>query len=402
MASVKGSGARKAVIVTSIVFLIIFLINILPGSFSRQVKTIFPIDGQYMETISSKAIFIRDEKVYENPYAGEVFRVALEGERVPFGAEVADVLSGVDLTLQKDELMDVEKRIELLEAGKDGVAEDTISKLQNVVSLGDYSSVHELKGDLMIQFDYYDGTVKNNSEDIGSKLDTLRQRRDELRATIDRSVKRLYSSHSGLVSFEFDGFEELIDPYDLEKFKYSYFSEESKENLSNNAFKIIDGFDWFIAIGTQDTTLEKGDTYEIIIKVSEDEEYSLKAPIVEIKEEEEGRVCFFRSNILLSELYDVRHAEVVVIKQKVKSLKLPKEAVIYKEGKPGVLVKEFYGVVRFRQVNIIGEDDEFIFVEHGDSYGYIEDKAGKRTKTVNIYTEILLDTGKYSEGEILE
>jgi putative membrane fusion protein len=402
MASVRESSTRKAVALISLVFLVLFLINVLPGLLIGKVETVLPVYDEYKEVITGQGLMIRDEKVYENPYNGEVFRVALEGERVPFGSEVANVLSGVDLTGLKNELMEIEKSLELLQTGNAEDYSDTLSRLQLAVSIDDYYTAHNLKGDLGKQLGFLVENQRSSTEDIANKINELEQERDILKSDIEKNVKRIYSSHSGIVSFEMDGYEEMLDPNDLENFESEYFDAPISDDNRKAAFKIVDGFEWILAVKSDLDTLEIGNTYEVIIRVNPDKVYSLKAPLIKVKEESTGALYFFKSNILLEELYEVRHAHVDIVKLKVDSLRIPKEIVRDNEGKTGVFIKEFYGVVRFRLIKIVGEDENFIFVEPGDSYGYIEDEDGKRFKTINIYTEVLLDPDKFYEGEIID
>lgn len=402
MASVRGSSAKKAVTLLSLVFLVLFLINILPGMLIGKAKTVLPVSDEYKEIISGQGLIMRDEKIYINPYSGDVFRIALEGERVPFGAEVANVLSGVDLTNQKNELVEIEKSINLLQSGNANNSSDTLSRLQLAISTDDYKTAHDLKSDLVMQLDFLEENQQSSAADTDLRLNELKQKRDSLKSIIDKNVKRLYSSHSGIVSFETDGYEELLNPSDLNEFDAKLITGSIPEKKSDAAFKIVDGFEWVLAVKSSDGSLEAGNTYEVIIKANEDEVYSLRSTLIETKRDTSGTIYFFRSNILLNELYDVRHADVEIVKFRVNSLRIPKEIVQYKEGKIGVFVKEFYGVVRFRPIKVVGEDEEFLYLEHGDSYGYIENDEGKRFKTINIYTEVLIDPDKYSEGEIID
>lgn len=402
MASLKGSSARKTVIVLSLVFLVLFLINILPEFFTGKVRTVLPVSDEYKQIISSHGLILRDEKVYENPYSGEIFRVVLEGERVPYGAEVANVLLGADLTGQKSELIEIEKSIDLLQIENRDYSSDILSRLQYAISIEDYSTAHNLKSDLMMQLDFMKDYLLSDPEGIIDKLNELKQKRDSLKSTIDDNVKRLYSSNSGIVSFVIDGYEELLNPYELDKFKADYFNVREADINKNAAFKIVDGFDWVLAVKSTENSLEVGNTYEVVIRIDDEKVLTLRAPLIEAKEDMSGFLYFFRSNILLSELYNVRQCDVDIVKLKVSSLRIPKEVVFDKEGKLGVYVKEFYGVVRFRPIKVVGEDEKFVYIEHGDSYGYIEDEYGKRFKTINIYTEVLFDSERYFEGEIID
>ena len=150
------------------------------------------------------------------------------------------------------------------------------------------------------------------------------------------------------------------------------------------------------------TSFNIGDNLEVLISSDEENSFLLHAPVVNIAEYEEGSIYFLKTNSLLEELYSLRQIEADVIKVKKNALKIPIDAIISREGIKGVLVKEFYGVVRFRPIIVVGEIDGYVYTELGDSYGYIELKDGVRKKTINIYTEILLEPSIYSEGEILE
>lgn len=398
----RGFATRKAIIASAVVVALLFMITTIPKVINRGPRTTLPVAEQYIERISSKGLIIRDEKVYENHYEGEVFRVAIEGERVRVGAEIANVLSGHDLTAQKNELMEIEKKIELLESGTDWVVVDTISKLQSAVSTKDYETIHNLKGDMILQLDYLEGAVVEGTTISEDYLDTLRQRKNYLQSIIDKNVKRIYSSHSGIVSFDLDGLEDTLTIFDLSAVDPEMFESSFHLKEPTAAFRIIDSYDWILGLLVNGTNFEVGDSLEVILRSDEDNSFVLQAPIINISEKDGGTICFLKTNSLLEELYDFRHIEADIIKVKRNALKIPKEALTSKDGLKGVLVKEFYDVVRFRPIITVGEIDGYVYTELGDSYGYIELKDGIRRKTINIYTEILLDPDKYSEGEILE
>jgi hypothetical protein len=391
---------KKAIVALIIVIAVVFLINSLSGVIGKKTSTFLPIEEQYVEKLYAQGIVIKDEKTYDNPYSGEIYRVALEGERVHVGAEIANVLSGADLTSQKNELMEINQQIEHI-SGDDKFEADTISRLQAAVSSRDYENVHNLKGDISMQLDYLIGK-DDGSSNLNDYISSISKRRDALKTMIDNNVNKIFSAHSGIVSFELDGFEEFFSIYDLDNITVDSFTKEEKLSREGKAFKIVDSFDWILAFLVNDRDLVIGDYVELVIRDEENSEFELSTPIISYAETSDGAIYCVKSNLFLEDLYNSRFVDVEIIKIRKDALKIPRETIIVKDNSQGVLVKEFYGVARFRPINIIGVDEKYVFVEIGDSYGYIEDNEGNRKKTINIYTEVLLTPGDYTEGEILQ
>ncbi len=398
-----NAGKKKMLIVIILIFLMIVSINFLPKLLRTKVNTILPIEKNYTEKIKANALVLLPEIVYKNDSNSEVMRVAVEGQRVPVGAEVANILYGRDMTNQKDELSDVERRIKLLEDGLDSVLADSVTSFQISVSNNEYSNLRGLKEDINIRLSINEFSVFNEDSSNIESIAELKNRRDRLKALLDSNLTRVYSHQSGIVSYETDGYEELLDINNLEDITPDKFTSTYKPKKNSEAiFKIIDGFDWILSVLSDDLSLEVGTSYELVLTDDEENTYLLKAPLIMANETDANAIYFFKSNLLMDKIYSHRRFEIEIVKESRNALRIPIEALIEIDGEPGVLVKEYYGVIRFRPVIIIGTEENFCYVEHGDSYGYIETNEGKRRKTINIYTEVVTAPGKHTEGEILQ
>jgi len=100
--------------------------------------------------------------------------------------------------------------------------------------------------------------------------------------------------------------------------------------------------------------------------------------------------------------YDKRIVNADIILGKYESYKIPKRGLTELDGVKGVYIRDVSGVVRFRPVDLIMEDDEYVYISVGDRDGRISiGKDGERVKTVTQFDEILLNPSKVQEGMII-
>ncbi len=101
-------------------------------------------------------------------------------------------------------------------------------------------------------------------------------------------------------------------------------------------------------------------------------------------------------------IYDERFVNFDIIKYKHNGYKIPTKAIVEKDGIKGVYIKEISGIVKFKPVEIIKEEDKFVYVSSGEN-NTIVIKGGqdKPVKTITVFDEILLNTKGVKEGIIV-
>lgn len=249
---------------------------------------------------------------------------------------------------------------------------------------------------------------------LNQSLDNLNKRKEEIEKDIKSNNINYYSSNGGIVSFNIDGYEEVYYPKEFENYTYDKIDilEKDKKNekpkvdvsVGDPLFKIIDNFEWYMAIKIEDLkdikSFEKGQSITLFMDETKKE---IKGKILSINITKNKAVMVIKFTTLFHEYYDYRFSTVEIVKYKKEGLKIPSKAIVEKDGIKGVYIKEISGIVKFRPIKVLGEDDKYTYVQKGDNRGFIKLEDEKNPiKTITLYDEIFLNTMNIKEGQILD
>lgn len=420
----KTRRKRKFFRTIIISFVLLYLIfRSVPSLLASNAKTVLPEKGTLIEKISTHGFVIKHETVVRSNSSGELEFSSTEGERVAAGVEIANINSLNDTSSLKQELLQIEESISALEKSeketklivneKEKIQElqkTLIDELQNVIASSKFDEVYLLKSQLAV-YDEKDKDISFATTLVGQSIENLKSKRDSINSEIRNNHIKYYSSYGGIISYKIDGYEEIYLPKDFENYTYDklVFKELEDSELKSTVavgepiFKIIDNLEWYIAIKIDDlkqiNAFNVGDTIKITIKEDKQE---LKGKIVSINLSENKGVIVTKFNAMLHNFYNMRFAEVSVIKYKKEGYKIPTKSIVDKDSIKGVYIKDKSGIVKFRPINIIGEDDNYTYVDIGDNYGNIVIKGQEQPmKTITLFDEIFLNTSSIKEGQIL-
>jgi len=397
-----------------------------PSLFAIGTKTELPEKYSVDDKISTEAIIIKDETVYTSDGAGQVKFIAKEGERVPVGAKILELTLLSDTSQLKERLEEIENKIAVLsETGgensrekdngnkiKDGI-DDVIDEIQASISREKFDIADDLKDKLI---SYYNKEMEISYDDtlIGYSLEALEKEKQEIEKQISNSIVNYYSKISGIVSYKFDGYEKDYTVANKDLYNYSDF-KSIKEQLKSSAtgekvevrqpiFKIINNFEWYMLIKIDNVDdiegYKEGDS---ILLSGKDIIGNLRGHIEKISIEGDKGVILCRFNRNFENYYDKRYIKLDIIKNKYDSFRIKKKSVIEKDGLKGVYIKDISGIVRFRPIEIISEDEDYVYISTGDKNNYIYIEEGdKRLRTVRQFDEIILNPSYVEEGMILE
>ena len=216
-----------------------------------------------------------------------------------------------------------------------------------------------------------------------------------------------YADRSGIFSLEIDGYENVYIPKDFENYTYERLQipeklEEAEGDTDNRKFKIINNFNWYLAIKIDNikniSSFEVKDS--IFVKIA-DIDRELRGQVVAINESKDKAVIVVEFDSHLHDYYNMRFPKVEVVTHRQDAFLIPTRAIIEKDGQAGVYIKEFNGIVRFRPIEILAEEGKFTFISRGDENRYIKNKSGEKERTISLYDEILINPQMFKEGEIL-
>ncbi|HSH36243.1 HlyD family efflux transporter periplasmic adaptor subunit [Schnuerera sp.] len=408
----------------SLIFIFLFFRSV-PSLFATAFKTVLPDKYIIEDKIETEAIIIRRESLYKADGEGTIEIYVDHGDRVAVGTKVAKITLLDDTSTLKQELEEIENKIEVLTKTKldsEGIKKDEeklkenigniIGDIQTSINQNDYERAEILKDKLSM----YDGKQKDIGRDdtlISQSLENLNEKRDKVKKQIISNTENYFSKESGIVSFKIDGYEEIYSISHKDDYKYSDFKEivNNQRIVSNNdtiktdepVFKIIDNFQWYMIVKIENmkdiSSYEEGDP---ILLTGEEVEGELKGYIERISDEKDKGLIVVRFNTDFHNYFDKRGLDINIIKFKYDGYRIPKKAILEKDEINGVYIKEISGIIRFRPIEILDEDDEFAYISKGDNNYNINIKGSDTpVRTVREFDEILLNTISIKEGMII-
>lgn len=416
----KKPKKKRVFIVLSSFFVVYLLMSSIPLIFGSFQKTILPDTGILYKKVEGQGVVIKDEIVYNADGSGQLNLAITEGERIPVGVEVASISLLKDTSRLKQELVEINQRIETLSKSDknsskqeedktkiDSEKADLIENIQKNISSRSFSDIQseieELKS--------YDDTIQVNTL-LGQGIDALKEQRIILEDQINSNNIKYYSKRSGIVSYHIDGYENVYRPLEFENYTFDNIiindiveqkSDEDEITAGKPVFKIINNFEWYMAIKVEDRT--QVEQYEIgqPLVFELDNGTELSGKIIMLNISNNNVVIILKLNTYLHEDYNLRFTPIRIINYKKEGLKIPTDVIIEKDGKKGVYIKEIYGIVKFRQIDILGAEDDYTFINKGNNNGYIHFEGDEKPKkTVTLHDEIFMEPTGVTEGEILK
>lgn len=422
----KNRRKRRVFRTAIISFVLIYLIfRAVPSLLASNAKTILPEKGTLIEKLSTQGFVIKNETVIKSTSNGELQTSSTEGQRLSAGVEVASVNSLNDTSSLKEELSQLEESISALEKSeietkiilneKEKILEmkdSLVNELQNAIATGNFDEIYLLKSQLSL-YDEKNKDISFSNTLVGQSIENLKSKRDSINSEIKSNNIKYYSSHGGIISYVLDGYEENYLPKDFENYTYDKLVLKELKDMDTKTksaitvgepiYKIIDNFEWYIAMKIEDLKQIEGFEVGNNIKITlEKDKRELKAKIVSINPSDKKGVVVVRLNTMLHDFYNIRFPKVDIIKSKKEGYKIPTKSIVDKDSIKGVYIKDKSGIVKFRPIIIIGEDDNYTYVDIGDNSGNITIEGQKQpVKTITLFDEIFLNTINIKEGQIL-
>ncbi|SHI03856.1 HlyD family efflux transporter periplasmic adaptor subunit [Sporanaerobacter acetigenes] len=423
----KRRKKKKWIRAMFISFILIYLIfRSVPALYASNLKTVLVEEGTIEDSVNFPGIIVRNERVYRADGDGKINFLKKEGERVKVGAKIAELSLVEEDSSLESELKEVNKKIESIEkvnkqkemAKKDETkseknTEMVIEELQDNIINGDYDETTQLKEELYCSLGKKSNATGENTL-ANQSLDNLKNKKEELTKEILNSTINYFSKEAGIVSFKIDGFEEIYNGnnilnYTLEDIRDKEAESKVSKNKSDvNAgdamFKVMDNYDWYLLVDVDDIkkikSLKERDMISICLDDSDEE---LRGRIIKIKSKNGQGIVAIKLDTHFHDYCEKRNVDIEIIKSKNEGLKVPTKAICEKDGLNGVYIKDISGIIRFRPVKILGQNEEYTIVSKGNNSNFIDiEGSDKRIKTIKVFDEILLSGGKAKEGQIID
>lgn len=398
----KSNVLIISVIVLIVLFVVIQFYKVTHIELKTQTATISTV----YDKVSSEALFIRDESVVEKSPSGVTVACFQDGDKINVNGNVAMQFSSSKAAANYSKYAELTKQIKYYQT----------LEAQTVGQSADLETINEDIEQKVIN--YADGLAKNRIGDTAEDLDSVLVRRQliigedvNLLSIIEnlRDQRNNYQSYSkpdryiktdksGVFSSYTDGYENLIDYSKAEEttidgFESALKAVDKAQNVSNNIGKLVTSYTWYVqTLVSADTVknLENGDYVNIVLK--DDTSKSFKAEIVngaEIALGQKETLLVLKLNEMDADIAKLRKAEIEIRRNTYEGIKVPSEALHVLDGKKGVYVL-IASQVKFREVNVIYSDDDYVLAEYDES----------NEKSIHLYDKIITQGKDLKDGKV--
>lgn len=273
----------------------------------------------------------------------------------------------------------------------------------------------ENKSAVAITSDYIYEKVKNNELESLKNLkeidyNNINKNREELNylknkynvasEVLSKNGENLKVSVSGVLINKVDGYEDILDPYeiDLENFEFKIPSSKDKTKAIDGS-KIVNNNFFYLYFKVPNSKLNGKSEVGDRIKIKIEKEY-LEGEVSELFDEGKSTKFLIKFDEGFNLVENTRFLDFKLVKDEEKAFLIPTSSLVKKDELWGAFVKNPSGIVEFKAVKIISEDGKNTFVSIGKD-GMIT-FGGKNYKTLDLYDEVLLHPKLVKDNELLE
>lgn len=398
----KGNWLIISVVVLIVLFVVIQFYKVTHIELKTQTATVSTV----YDKASSEALFIRDESVVEKAATGVTVPCFEDGDKINVKGNVAMQFSSSKAAANYSKYTDLTNQIKYYQT----LEAQTVGQSANLETINEDIEQKVIN--------YADGLCKNKIGDTAQELDSVLVRRQliigedvDLLSIIEnlRDKRNSYSSfskpdkyiktdESGVFSSYTDGYENIIDfdkaeETSVKEFKSALSAVDKSKDVADNVGKLVTSYTWYVqTLVSTDTVknLENGDYVNIVLKDDSSKEF--KAEIVsgaDVSLGQKETLLVLKLNEMDADIAKLRKAEIEIRRNKYEGIKIPSEALHVVDGKKGVYVL-IASQIKFREVNIIYSDDDYVLAEYDES----------NTNSIHLYDKIITQGKDLKDGKV--
>lgn len=398
----KGNWLIISVVVLIVLFVVIQFYKVTHIELKTQTATVSTV----YDKVSSEALFIRDESVVEKTATGVTVPCFEDGDKINLKGNVAMQFSSSKAAANYSKYTDLTNQIKYYQT----LEAQTVGQSANLETINEDIEQKVIN--------YADGLCRNKIGDTAEELDSVLVRRQliigedvDLLSIIEnlRDKRNSYSSfskpdkyiktdESGVFSSYTDGYENIIDfdkaeETSIDEFKSALSAVDKSQDVADNVGKLVTSYTWYVqTLVSTDTVknLENGDYVNIVLKDDSSKEF--KAEIVsgaDVSLGQKETLLVLKLNEMDADIAKLRKAEIEIRRNEYEGIKIPSEALHVVDGKKGVYVL-IASQIKFREVNIIYSDDDYVLAEYDES----------NTNSIHLYDKIITQGKDLKDGKV--
>lgn len=415
--SKRKSNKFKVGMFVVVFFLILYIPSLINWVYGKNISTDLVRNGVLEDSIDTYGIIIRNEEVLKSQFEGKYIPQVSEGERVPANYRVATILkkSSIDLL---EKLKDLDAKIlENSKSESSSLFSYDIVKIDNQIDQKVRNIIEESNNNNLLCLN---DTINNINElmqkkaTIVSGMDTkdayvnsLKKERKQLQEQINTSTMDIKTKYSGIVSYNVDSLEEILNPKAIDKLTPAFINSVDVKGAANKLnvkdvemnkpfARIIKDNEYYVAVVLDSQEAEyfkEGDLINVRIndigKIIYDQTIMYKSP-----ESERKQVVIVKLDRYVSETAGMRKISIDLIKSLNEGLKVPMKSLkginTQEMNAKIVLVRANCAIVR--EVKILGMNSEFAI---------ICDLNENDRSIVSLYDTYIINPENIEEGQII-
>lgn len=392
---------RNAVL---ILFFIIF-ISIVYNFRNRESTTESALMAEATASRTFRGVFIRDEQVRRYSGNGVLSYNVSDGGKLGMGSIIAEVYpTDAQISINR-EINRLEKELYILEKIQNPGTLESAQPLslsasieenfRNFIYCRDMKDYETVKSDidtLLVEMSTYQ-IITNEVTDFNQQIADINAELEQLRQQSVQPIEIILSERPAYFASYCDGYEEILSTATIGQLTVEQIKGivDKKENDSTVVGKLIDGYSWHLA-GIVDNSRKDYETGKWVTLRFETSADTYDAEIVEIRDEgnPEESIIILECSQFNEELVQHRCETVELIKGNYRGLKVPREAIRFKdiqeepsdESGEGETVSEsinYKGVnilkgeqVEFKKIDVIYEGSDYVLsAVHEDDKSYL-------------------------------
>jgi hypothetical protein len=389
----EGSFLVKTLRNVVLVLLLIIFVSIVYNFRNRESDTVSALTASAVSSKEYKGVFIRDEEILLYSGNGVLSYNVADGGKVGSDTIIAEAYPDDEQLSIKREKAKLENELNILKkiqnpgtlesAQPASLSESIDTSYRSLIyyrDTGDYDELEKVKDDLLVQLSTYQ-IITNEVQDFNQKISDIEAEITKLDARSVVSKEQIQAPRSAYFASYCDGYEDKLTTAGLDKITASEIDsiEDKKSTAPNVVGKLIDGYGWYLALVADNSRKEYAIGDSVRLRFDSAAE-SYPAQITDIRDESSTRsVIIIFCDKFIYELVQHRAERVELIKGEFTGLKVPREAIRFKDvtetvtddqGNEQTKTSTWKGVyiregeqVLFKKINVIYEGSDYVLSE---------------------------------------
>ena len=341
----EGSFLVKTLRNVVLVLLLIIFVSIVYNFRNRESNTVSALTASAVSSKEYKGVFIRDEEILLYSGNGVLSYNVSDGGKVGSDTIIAEAYPDDEQLSIKREKAKLENELNILKkiqnpgtlesAQPASLSESIDTSYRSLIyyrDTGDYDELEKVKDDLLVQLSTYQ-IITNEVRDFNQKISDIEAEITKLDARSVVSKEQIQAPRSAYFASYCDGYEDKLTTAGLDKITASEIDsiEDKKSTAPNVVGKLIDGYGWYLALVADNSRKEYAIGENVRLKFDSSAE-SYPAQITDIRDESSTRsVIIIFCDKFNYELVQHRAERVELIKGEFTGLKVPREAIRFKD-----------------------------------------------------------------------